>query len=116
MNRYGTDCVAPFGAWVVFVVVTTGLHPWLQHAVPLGLLPPNGGTASTLLKKMSASPRKKRSLNLGNTEHSCARPTLGIPQSDLKNQPIIQRLAASGQCVQGNASFAESKATLLGSL
>ena len=51
MNRYGTDCVAPFGAWVVFVVVTTGLHPWLQHAVPLGLLPPNGGTASTLLKK-----------------------------------------------------------------
>ena len=60
MNRYGTDCVAPFGAWVVFVVVTTGLHPWLQHAVPLGLLPPNGGTASTLLKKISASLRKKR--------------------------------------------------------
>ena len=33
--------VAPFGVLRLLVLATTGFHPWLQHAVPLGLLPPN---------------------------------------------------------------------------
>ena len=38
--------------------VSTGFHPWLQHAVPPGLLSPKGGATNITLKKMSASERK----------------------------------------------------------
>ena len=45
--------VAPFRGFVLLVVVATGLHPWLQHIVPPGLLPPKGGTTNTPHEKCS---------------------------------------------------------------
>ena len=38
------------GLYGFMVLVTTGLHLWLQHAVPPGLLSPKGGTTNTLGK------------------------------------------------------------------
>jgi len=35
--------VAPFGALRFVGSRYHGFHPWLQHAVPPGLLPPKGG-------------------------------------------------------------------------
>ena len=60
--------VAPFGAWVVLVVVTTGLHPW-YNMPSRWTIATKGGTANTLLKKMSDRSERRLSAKTGYYKH-----------------------------------------------
>ena len=57
--------VAPFGALRFVGSRYHGFHPWLQHAVPPGLLPPKGGALDKHSAQKKCQPLRERSVPLG---------------------------------------------------